>query len=90
MLSGISCFLQSHVEISQIVGDVSYPGGKWPPRGSPPVLWRLLKENSISISHLVPPSQMPKQGETTGFDNGGEWRLLSHSTDDIVKLALSK
>ncbi len=42
------------------------------------------RNSSISISHFVHPSQMPKQGEMTGFDNGGEWRLLSHSTDDII------
>jgi len=68
----------------QIQVERGLPGGAWPPWGSSPVIWQLHKQNSTGVSQLIHSSDMSKQRESTGLDNRGKWRLLSHSTYCII------
>jgi len=52
--------------------------------GSFPFIRQLHKQNLIGVSQRINSSEMSKQRESTGLDNGGKWRLLSHSTYCVI------
>ena len=59
--------LIEHILKTKVVMNVLHLGCVWPPRWSPPVLWRRFKDGLASICVLIHLSKTPRESETTGL-----------------------
>jgi len=53
ILRQISSLMYPNIQRKQVIMNVLHPGCVWPPRWSPPVLWRKFEDGLASICHTV-------------------------------------
>jgi len=89
ILFQISNVMYPKIQRRQVIMNVLCPSCAWPPRWSPPVLWRRFEGGSASICILIHSCKMPRESETVRFDESGGWLQADKFSVHINSMCIS-